>query len=88
MAEAYEGIQQERVAALNDADVVEGRYVGYWMQQSQRAEFNPTTTRGCRSGPAGRWPTTPATSGRTSTAATSSSEPTPTTSTGMPPCGR
>lgn len=36
----YAGIQAERVQALNDREVVEGRYVLYWMQQSQRAELN------------------------------------------------
>ena len=41
MGETYAGIQDERVQQLNDHDVVDGRYVGYWMQQSQRAEFNP-----------------------------------------------
>ena len=34
-------IEQERVRKLNDADVREGEYVLYWMQQSQRARMNP-----------------------------------------------
>jgi deoxyribodipyrimidine photo-lyase len=34
------GIQGTRIQQLNDRPVVEGRYVLYWMQQSQRAEFN------------------------------------------------
>ncbi|NLF18809.1 MAG: deoxyribodipyrimidine photolyase, partial [Lentisphaerae bacterium] len=34
------GIQATRVQRLNDRPVVEGRYVLYWMQQSQRAEMN------------------------------------------------
>ena len=33
-------IQQERVRNLNDAGVMEGDYVLYWMQSSQRAEQN------------------------------------------------
>ena len=41
MSETYRGIQDERVVELNDHEVADGRYVGYWMQQSQRAEFNP-----------------------------------------------
>jgi deoxyribodipyrimidine photo-lyase len=34
------GIQDARIQPLNDRPVVQGRYVLYWMQQSQRAEFN------------------------------------------------
>ena len=41
MSEIYRGIQAERVVGLNDLEAGDGRYVGYWMQQSQRAEFNP-----------------------------------------------
>ena len=33
-------IQEERIQRLNDQDVQEGRYVLYWMQQSQRVEYN------------------------------------------------
>lgn len=33
-------IQQERVRFLNSKDAVRGRYVLYWMQQSQRSEYN------------------------------------------------
>src|SRR5919202_1597505 len=38
--DAYRGIQQERVADLNDEPVREGRYVLYWMQASQRTVLN------------------------------------------------
>ena len=34
-------IQPERIQILNDKPVRQGRFVLYWMQQSQRAEFNP-----------------------------------------------
>ncbi len=34
-------IEPERIAELNRAPEVAGDYVLYWMQQSQRAEFNP-----------------------------------------------
>jgi deoxyribodipyrimidine photo-lyase len=34
------GIQDTRIQPLNDRPVVQGRYVLYWMQQSQRAEMN------------------------------------------------
>jgi deoxyribodipyrimidine photo-lyase len=34
------GIQGTRIQNLNDREIVQGRYVLYWMQQSQRAEFN------------------------------------------------
>jgi deoxyribodipyrimidine photo-lyase len=33
-------VQKERIKALNQEEPVQGRYVLYWMQQSQRAEFN------------------------------------------------
>ena len=33
-------IQPERVRALNDQPVRDGKYVVYWMQASQRAEYN------------------------------------------------
>jgi deoxyribodipyrimidine photo-lyase len=36
----FRSIQKTRIQLLNDADVVEGRYVLYWMQQSQRADYN------------------------------------------------
>jgi len=35
-----QGIQKERVQQLNDREVRAGEYVLYWMQQSQRAEYN------------------------------------------------
>ena len=38
--DVYPGIQDERVQHLNDIDEADGRYVLYWMQQAQRAEFN------------------------------------------------
>ncbi|MEW6439738.1 MAG: deoxyribodipyrimidine photo-lyase [bacterium] len=34
-------IQEERIQVLNAAPLRRGRYVLYWMQQSQRAHFNP-----------------------------------------------
>ncbi|MGE5257519.1 MAG: deoxyribodipyrimidine photolyase, partial [Hyphomicrobiales bacterium] len=37
---AFPGIHESRVHCLNDRPVVRGRFVLYWMQQSQRAEFN------------------------------------------------
>jgi deoxyribodipyrimidine photo-lyase len=40
MGDVYTGIQDERVQDLNDAEPGDGRYVLYWMQQSQRAELN------------------------------------------------
>jgi deoxyribodipyrimidine photo-lyase len=33
-------IENTRIQLLNDREVVQGRYVLYWMQQSQRAEMN------------------------------------------------
>jgi deoxyribodipyrimidine photo-lyase len=33
-------IQPTRIQALNDADIRKGDYILYWMQQSQRAEYN------------------------------------------------
>jgi len=36
----FQTIQKTRIQLLNDADVAEGLYVLYWMQQSQRAEYN------------------------------------------------
>jgi len=33
-------IQNTRIQSLNNLDIVEGKYVLYWMQQSQRAECN------------------------------------------------
>ena len=35
-----EQIQSERVAELNDKEIREGEYVLYWLQSSQRAEYN------------------------------------------------
>jgi deoxyribodipyrimidine photo-lyase len=37
---AYPGIQESRIRHLNDREPVQGRYVLYWMQQSQRAQMN------------------------------------------------
>ena len=34
-------VEDTRVKRLNDRDLRRGRYVLYWMQQSQRASFNP-----------------------------------------------
>jgi deoxyribodipyrimidine photo-lyase len=33
-------IQKSRIQILNDAHTVKGKYVLYWMQQSQRADCN------------------------------------------------
>ncbi|MBN1637288.1 MAG: deoxyribodipyrimidine photo-lyase [Deltaproteobacteria bacterium] len=33
-------IQKERIKELNEREIIDGKYVLYWMQQSQRAEFN------------------------------------------------
>ena len=33
-------IQEERIQHLNEKDVKDGDYILYWMQQSQRAEYN------------------------------------------------
>ncbi len=37
---SYPGIQETRIQHLNGRDVVQGRTILYWMQQSQRAEMN------------------------------------------------
>lgn len=34
------GIHEECIQHLNDAEVREGDYILYWMQSSQRAEYN------------------------------------------------
>ena len=34
-------IENERIHLLNDQEIKSGSYVLYWMQQSQREEFNP-----------------------------------------------
>jgi deoxyribodipyrimidine photo-lyase len=34
-------VNQTRVRAINDREIIAGEYVLYWMQQSQRAEHNP-----------------------------------------------
>ncbi len=39
-ADLVPGLQPERVRELNDQDVRDGPYVLYWLQSSQRAEFN------------------------------------------------
>jgi deoxyribodipyrimidine photo-lyase len=36
----YQTIQKSRIQVLNDAEIAKGRYVLYWMQQSQRADCN------------------------------------------------
>jgi deoxyribodipyrimidine photo-lyase len=36
----YQQIQKSRIHVLNDAEIAKGRYVLYWMQQSQRADYN------------------------------------------------
>src|SRR5262245_41193913 len=35
------GVEPARIRDVNDRPPVAGRYVLYWMQQSQRAEWNP-----------------------------------------------
>jgi len=37
---AHAVIEEERIQILNDLDIQNGLYVLYWMQQSQRAEYN------------------------------------------------
>lgn len=34
-------IELDRITQINDRPVADGRYILYWMQQSQRASFNP-----------------------------------------------
>ena len=34
------GLVESRIRLLNDREVRKGRYVLYWMQQSQRTEYN------------------------------------------------
>ena len=36
----FQKIQKFRIQVLNDAEIAKGRYVLYWMQQSQRADDN------------------------------------------------
>jgi len=36
----FRTIQKSRIQILNDAHAVKGKYVLYWMQQSQRADYN------------------------------------------------
>ena len=36
----FQKIQKSRIQVLNDAEIAKGRYVLYWMQQSQRADDN------------------------------------------------
>ena len=38
-------IEATRCTRLNDSQQCRGRYVLYWMQQSQRASFNPALER-------------------------------------------
>jgi len=35
-----ERVQQERIKVLNPKEIKKGTYVLYWMQASQRAEYN------------------------------------------------
>ncbi|CAB1083513.1 Deoxyribodipyrimidine photolyase, type II (EC [Olavius algarvensis Delta 1 endosymbiont] len=36
----FQTVQKSRIQVLNDAEIAKGRYVLYWMQQSQRADYN------------------------------------------------
>ena len=36
----FQTIQKTRIQLLNDAEIAKGKYVLYWMQQSQRADYN------------------------------------------------
>jgi deoxyribodipyrimidine photo-lyase len=36
----FQTIQKARIQLLNDAGIADGKYVLYWMQQSQRADYN------------------------------------------------
>jgi len=36
----FQTIQKSRIQLLNDAETTKGKYVLYWMQQSQRADYN------------------------------------------------
>ncbi|UCD81148.1 MAG: deoxyribodipyrimidine photo-lyase [Desulfobacterales bacterium] len=36
----FQTIQKSRIQLLNDADIAKGKYTLYWMQQSQRADYN------------------------------------------------
>jgi deoxyribodipyrimidine photo-lyase len=36
----FQTIQKTRIRLLNDAEIAKGKYVLYWMQQSQRADYN------------------------------------------------
>ena len=36
----YQDIHESRIQSLNDLDARQGNFVLYWMQQSQRAEYN------------------------------------------------
>jgi len=36
----YQIVQKSRIQVLNDAEIANGRYVLYWMQQAQRADYN------------------------------------------------
>lgn len=36
----FQTIQKSRIQLLNDADAAKGNYLLYWMQQSQRADYN------------------------------------------------
>ena len=65
-------IQAARIHRLDDRPPARGRFVLYWMQQSQRAEFNPALEFAVEQANALRLPTlvgfaltaTPATAGR------------------------
>ncbi len=41
-------VESERIQALNDKEPKAGKYVLYWMQQSQRAHFNPALEHSIR----------------------------------------
>ena len=43
-------IQNTRIQSLNNLDIVDGKYVLYWMQQSQRAECNHALEYICHPG--------------------------------------
>jgi len=36
----FQTVQKSRIQLLNDAEIAKGKYVLYWMQQSQRADYN------------------------------------------------
>ena len=36
----YQTLQKTRIQHLNDAEILKGKFVLYWMQQSQRPDYN------------------------------------------------